>query len=270
MRWKEAVDKLSKELEEPFALEFVWRNLTELSKLDWVMLMREEISEKELSSLTVLSNRLKHHEPPHYIIGWSEFCDLRFKVDERVLIPRPETEELVKLILDQNENGSQSVIDIGTGSGAIAISLAKVRPEWKMTASDISIGALLIARENAQTHHVSIKFDKKDVLDKMTGKFDLIVSNPPYIARSDENEVDRSVKIYEPDKALFAEHQGLAIYEKIACQAPALLTKGGKIYLEIGYKQGTAVKTLFETAFPEKTVTIHIDSFGKERMISVV
>ncbi|MFC4651416.1 peptide chain release factor N(5)-glutamine methyltransferase [Lactococcus nasutitermitis] len=269
MLWIEAVKDLSADLEEPFELEFVYRGLTNLSKLAWLNLMREEISEKEIIFLTELSKRLAAHEPPQYIVGWAEFCGLRFKVDERVLIPRPETEELVQLILTENSMGHLRVLDIGTGSGAIAVSLAKAHPDWEITATDISDGALELAQENAVKNGVNLDFVKSDVLDNIDEKFDIIVSNPPYIARADENEVDRSVKKFEPDNALFAEHDGLAIYEKIAHQAPAHLTESGKLYCEIGYKQGKAVKKLFEENFSDRTVKIHKDIFDKDRMVSL-
>ena len=138
MLWIEAVRTLSADLEEPFELEFVWRNLHELNKLSWLNLMREKITDQELNLLTELSERLIKNEPPQYIVGWAEFYELKFKVDERVLIPRPETEELVEMILTENNNDSLKILDIGTGSGAIAISLAKARQNWSVKASDIS------------------------------------------------------------------------------------------------------------------------------------
>ena len=272
MLWIEAVRMLSADLEEPFALEFVYRNLYELTKLDWLNLQRQEITDSERSVLTELAKRLKNNEPPQYIVGWAEFCDLRFKVDGRVLIPRPETEELVQLILSENaEDECLSVLDIGTGSGAIAVALASKRKNWLIEASDLSSDALSVAVENADRNVVSVHFTKSDVLSAfMEGKkFDIIVSNPPYIAFSDTDEVDDSVIKYEPDSALFAAHEGLAIYEKIAKEAPSVLTENGRIYLEIGYKQGQAVSQIFQEQFADKTVTVHQDIFGKDRMISV-
>lgn len=271
MHWKETVDKLSQGLDEPFELEFVWRNLHNLTKLDWLNLMCAEITDENLSALTEISARLKQHEPPQYIVGWAEFYDLHFKVDEHVLIPRPETEELVHRVLEENKNEKLSVLDIGTGSGAIALALAKNRLNWKLTGTDISEPALTVARENAQSLTVSINFILSDVFDSLPNqKFDIIISNPPYISLSDQNEVDLSVKAYEPDLALFAENQGLAIYEKIATSACEHLTENGKIYLEIGYKQGNKVKKLFEQAFPEKRVTVYQDIFGKDRMVGII
>lgn len=284
MLWIEAVRKLSATLEEPFALEFVWRSThriedtdksnevavkSMMSKLDWLNLQRMEITDEDYHELTALSVRLQQNEPAQYIVGWTEFCDLKFAVDERVLIPRPETEELVRMILTENSAEHLSVLDIGTGSGAIAVSLAKVRPQWKVTASDISMDALDLAADNAVSNDVQVDFVKSDVLDEIDEKFDLIISNPPYIAFSDENEVEETVRTYEPHHALFAEHQGLALYEKIAEQAPTHLKEKGKIYLEIGYKQAKAVRKIFQDKFPDKVVSVHQDIFGKDRMMSI-
>lgn len=268
--WITVVKQLSSELTEPFELEFVWRNTRNLSKLDWLNLMREEISAEDLSELTAICEQLKQHVPPQYLVGWAEFCDLKFKVNENVLIPRQETEELVHLILENTSAEKLNILDVGTGSGAIAISLAHARPNWSVTASDLSEAALAVASENAKANPVKIECILSDVLSALTGrKFDLIVSNPPYIDWADQDEVDVSVMTYEPKSALFAENQGLAIYERLAKEAPQALTENGQIYLEIGYKQGQAVKNLFEHAFPDKEVMLHQDFFGKDRMVSV-
>ena len=267
--WIEAVRTLSADLEEPFELEFIWRNLHELNKLSWLNLMREKITDQELNLLTELSERLIKNEPPQYIVGWAEFYELKFKVDERVLIPRPETEELVEMILTENNNDSLKILDIGTGSGAIAISLAKARQNWSVKASDISQNALELAAENAKMNHVNLEFIQSDVMDELTDRLDIIVSNPPYIAFDETYEMDDSVIKYEPDLALFAKNQGLAIYQKIADQAVNHLIDDGKIYLEIGYKQGKAVQAIFQEKFTDRLVSIHQDIFGKDRMISV-
>lgn len=269
MLWIEAVRQLSQDLEEPFALEFVWRNLHELTKLQWLNLQREAISDTDLAALTSVAQRLKNNEPPQYIVGWAEFCDLKLAVDERVLIPRPETEELVQMILAENEQDRRTVLDIGTGSGAIALALAEKRKEWEITASDVSEKALELAQLNAKRHQISLNFILSDVFENIQEQYDIIVSNPPYIAFDETYEMDQSVIRFEPDSALFAENQGLAIYQNIAEAAHQFLRPQGKIYLEIGYKQGPAVKDLFEKAFPTKKVRVHRDIFEKDRMISV-
>ena len=269
MLWIKAVRQLSQDLEEPFALEFVWRNLHELTKLQWLNLQREAISDTDLAALTSVAQRLKNNEPPQYIVGWAEFCDLKLAVDERVLIPRPETEELVQMILDENEQDRRTVLDIGTGSGAIALALAEKRKEWEITASDVSEKALELAQLNAKRHQISLNFILSDVFENIQGQYEIIVSNPPYIAFDETYEMDQSVIRFEPDSALLAEKQGLAIYQNIAEAAHQFLNPQGKIYLEMGYKQGPAVKDLFEKAFPTKKVRVHRDIFEKDRMISV-
>ena len=186
-----------------------------------------------------------------------------------MLIPRPETEELVSLILEENDGDTLQVLDIGTGSGAIAISLALARPSWQIQASDVSEEALELAQENANQLEAVVDFKTSDVLDQIEGPYDLIVSNPPYISRDDVDEVGANVLASEPHLALFADRDGYAIYEKIARQAPSVLTPDGKIYLEIGYKQGAKVKELFQEVFPDKQVRVLKDQFGQDRMVVV-
>lgn len=269
MFWYEAVRNCSENLEEPFELEFVWRNLHELDKLQWVTLQREDISKADLSALTDISKALENHTPPQYIVGWAEFFNLKFKVDERVLIPRPETEELVQMILDEHSNEQRSVLDIGTGSGTIAISLKNARSNWQLTASDISEKALELAAENAEQLGQEIDFIQSNVFENIQGKFDIIVSNPPYISNEDIAEVDLSVHQYEPQNALYAEDEGYAIYQAIADFAADYLKPSGQLYFEIGYKQGERIKQMFEKAFADKKVQIHQDYYGKDRMVSV-
>jgi len=263
MLWIEAVRQLSTDLTEPYELEFVWRSLHGLDKLTWLNLMREEILAAELKSLKEVSARLQRNEPPQYIVGWAEFCGLKFKVDPRVLIPRPETEELVQLILSENPNDNLSVLDVGTGSGAIAVALAKSRPSWLVAASDISDAALAVAQENARTNDVVIDLVKSNVLDQVRENFDIIVSNPPYIAPSSVSEVQTSVQIYEPHLALFAEHEGLEVYEKIAQQTK---NRTKKIYLEIGYNQTAVIREIFKG----RKIRVFKDFSGLDRMVQII
>lgn len=266
MKFIEVYRQLSKELDEPYELEFVYRQIHELSKLDWLNKMSEEIKKDVIKELGMIKYQLSQHYPAQYIVGWEEFCGRRFKVDSRVLIPRPETQELVQLILKDNDLGKK-VLDIGTGSGAIAISLSD---KFQVTASDISQEALDLAKENARNHQVLVNFVQSDIFENIEGRFDIIVSNPPYIAYEEENEVDISVKSYEPKQALFAAEGGLALYRKIAEKARDYLTENGRIYLEIGYKQAQEVSLLFEKVFPEKRITIIKDSFERNRIITVI
>lgn len=251
------------------SLTYVFLELTGWSKTDLILAQNQPVSPAHAELLGTIMTDLCQHRPAQHITGRAYFRDLTLTVDERVLIPRPETEELVDLILEENSRAGLSVLDIGTGSGAIALSLAKHGQSWTVTASDLSVDALEVAKENAQKLSLPVQFIQSDVFDQIEGVFDIIVSNPPYIAYEDKDEVGQNVFDYEPHTALFAEDEGLAVYAKIASQAAAHLAPQGKIYLEIGYKQGQAVSQLFASAFPEKRVRVLKDAFGKDRMVVV-
>ena len=255
--------------EEAESLSFVYRALNDLSFTDFVLKLRAEVSQEDRDQLKAIQEQLLAHKPAQYIIGNSDFHGLTLKVDERVLIPRPETEELVELILSENPEKPLSVLDIGTGSGAIALALANSRPDWQITASDLSQDALALAAENAQSCGLNLTFVQSDCFDAISGKFDIIVSNPPYISEADKDEVGLNVLVSEPHMALFAEEDGYAVYRKIAEQAEEHLTEKGKIYLEIGYKQGGGVRELFKNSFPQKRIRVLQDQFGKDRMVAV-
>ena len=183
------------------------------------------------------------------------------------MIPRPETEELVDLILAENPSTELKVLDIGTGSGAISVSLKKSRPLWQVTASDLSADALVLAKENAKQNQVAISFVRSDVFENISGSFDIIVSNPPYISENDKDEVGVNVLASEPKMALFADEEGLAIYRQIIEDADKYLTPKGKLYFEIGYKQGRDLKKLLSLHFPDKRVRVLKDQFGQDRMV---
>ena len=271
MTYAELISSYEKELvvvgEEPEALSFVFREKKGLDLTAFVMLLRAEVTDEDHSLLQEIFQQLKSHMPAQYILGYEDFHGLRLAVDERVLIPRPETEELVDLILAENSGANLSVLDIGTGSGAIAISLKHSQPSWKVTGSDISTDALALAQENAKNHQLDMTFVESDVFSQITGKFDIIVSNPPYISREDEDEVGINVLASEPHTALFADEDGLAIYRQIIQQASQHLTPQGKLYFEIGYKQGDALKNLLATHFPNRCVRVLKDQFGQDRMV---
>ena len=255
--------------EEAESLTFVYRALKNLSFTEFVLKLRTEVSQEDRDQLKAIQEQLLAHRPAQYIIGSSDFHGLALKVDERVLIPRPETEELVELILSENLETPLSVLDIGTGSGAIALALANSRPDWQITASDLSSDALSLAAENAQSCGLNLTFVQSDCLEAIRGSFDIVVSNPPYISEADKDEVGLNVLTSEPHMALFAEEDGYAIYRKIAEQAGAYLTEKGKIYLEIGYKQGDAVRDLLKESFPQKRIRVLKDQFGKDRMVAM-
>lgn len=253
--------------EEAESLSFTFRGLKGLNFTEFLLLLRQEVSPDDQELLNHIFQQLSQHHPAQYIIGKADFHGLEFAVDERVLIPRPETEELVDLILQENSGAGLRILDIGTGSGAIAISLAKARPEWEIVAVDISKDALAVALENARTNQVSVHFLESDVLQAVKGQFDIIVSNPPYISPDDTDEVGLNVLTSEPHLALFAEEDGMAIYRQIAEQAEAFLKENGKLYLEIGYKQGQALTDLLALHFPKKRIRVLKDQFGQDRKV---
>ena len=267
--FKDFEEKLIAQGEEAESLSFVYRSLKNLSFTDFVFALQQEVTEEEKQFVEDIYKKLAAHIPAQYIIGHAEFYGMELKVDERVLIPRPETEELVNLILTENPEKNLKVLDIGTGSGAIALALAKNRPDWSVTAADISPDALNLASENAAFQDLKISFKKSDCFEEIAENYDIIVSNPPYISRADESEVGLNVLHSEPHLALFAEEDGLAIYRKIAQEAKNHLREGGKIYLEIGYKQGHSVPALFRKYLPEKRVRTLKDQFGQDRMVIV-
>ena len=267
--FKDFEEKLIAQGKEAESLSFVYRSLKNLSFTDFIFTLQQEVTEEEKQFVEEIYKKLAEHIPAQYIIGHAEFFGMQLKVDERVLIPRPETEELVDLILTENPEKNLKVLDIGTGSGAIALALAKNRPDWSVTAADISQDALDLSLENANAQNLNLSFIKSDCFSEISSKYDIIVSNPPYISREDQEEVGLNVLHSEPHLALFADEDGLAIYRRIAEDSKDYLNDGGKIYLEIGYKQGQSVPALFMENLPEKRVRTLKDQFGQDRMVVI-
>lgn len=253
-------------------IEYVFLQRKHWNKTDYLLHMHEPITAEDQKQIDEDMAKLLAHYPPQYLIGSEVFLDYRFKVTPDTLIPRPETEELVEKCLkltQKQANQALKVVDVGTGTGAIAISLKDKRPTWQVCAVDLSSAALEVAQENAQQIGVALEFVLSDCLDEVAGPIDILISNPPYISQDEYELMDVSVREFEPKMALFAENNGLAIYQKLAQQAPSKLGKDGKIFLEIGFMQGPAVKEIFQAAFPKKQVSIHKDLFGNDRMIVV-
>lgn len=271
MNYAETISQLEKQLqaigEDPENLTYVFRELKGWTLLDFILHQNQAITEKDQMLLEQIMVQLTAHRSPQYITGKAYFRDLELSVDERVLIPRPETEELVDLVLKENSRADLRVLDIGTGSGAIAISLKAARPNWQVTASDISADALQLAKENALKNQVELTLIQSDVFSQITERFDMIISNPPYIAYDDEDEVGINVLASEPHLALFADENGFAIYRQIIENASEHLTEIGKLYFEIGYKQGEGLRALLSKHFPAKRVRVIKDMFGKDRMV---
>ena len=214
-------------------------------------------------------SRLQQNEPLQYIVASTEFYGFPFQLSPAVLIPRPETEELVDWIYTDFKNTSCTILDIGTGSGAIAVSLAKLLPEAKVTAIDVSEDALKIAEANASSNAVNVQFIKQDILDcqALDRSYDVIVSNPPYVRDLEKVEIKANVLNYEPHLALFVEDQNaLIFYKKIAELAIKALQPNGILYFEINqYLSAETVSLLKNIGFSQ--VELRDDFAGKPRMI---
>jgi|SRR5271165_943292 len=197
-----------------------------------------------------LLDRRKRGEPIQYITGECEFYGLPFGVTPDVLIPRPETEHLVEAaILLSRQFNLNRIVDVGTGSGAIAVALAGALSPVFVTAIDLSPAALAIAQQNAERNNVSIRFLQGDLLEPVAGEtFSIVVSNPPYVPLSDRETLAVEVRDYEPSLALFASDDGLAIYRRLIPQTFRVLAPGGHIALEIGFGQANAVRELLASA----------------------
>ena len=198
--------------------------------------LANEIDLNESNQTLFLSalERLKTHEPIQYVLGKTTFMNLEFKVNSSVLIPRPETEELVRLMLKEDLDGKE-ILDIGTGSGCIAVSLAKNLPKAKVTALDISIDALEVAKENAKLNNVSIEFINADIFEFQTNKkYDIIVSNPPYVIESEKFEMKKNVLGFEPELALFVNDKNpLKYFQEILNFSKIFLKPKGFLFFEI-------------------------------------
>jgi release factor glutamine methyltransferase len=252
-----------------------------LERFALVMKPNLAISKEEEQPFFTGLAQLKLERPIQYILGETSFMDLTFKVNESVLIPRPETEELVRWIVDTE--GTRSVIptspnkknlrilDIGTGSGCIAISLAKAIPNAKVTALDVSEEALEVAKTNAELNGVAIEFIHRDILNlNLNLQFDVIVSNPPYVRELEKEEIQNNVKNHEPSLALFVpDDNALLFYKAIAKFSKKNLSKDGRVYLEINQYLGEETKELFESE-NFKEVILKKDIFGNNRMLKCI
>lgn len=273
--YREVLSRASSFLEtkglEGYAIQYLFLARKNWQKLDWLLHMDQQISPADKVQIEADLQQLLAHHPPQYLLGYEEFYGHRFKVTEDTLIPRPETEELVALCLEQTEPAENlRVVDIGTGTGAIAVSLKLARPHWQIAAVDLSEAALAVAKENAAQLGAEVAFYQGDTLTPVGDQsWDIIVSNPPYISEQEWELMDASVRQFEPQMALFAAENGLVMYRKIADQAKKLLTPDGKIFVEIGFQQGKSVQRIFAEAFPDKKVTVIQDLSGKDRLVAV-
>ncbi|MES2430721.1 MAG: peptide chain release factor N(5)-glutamine methyltransferase [Bacteroidota bacterium] len=267
--------------------DMIFEKIAGVKKTD-VIISPEKIPDTNSAlQLQVALEKLLSHIPVQYVLGEAWFCNMKFFVNEHVLIPRPETEELVKLVIDEvrstiydvNNDENEivhrkskivNIIDIGTGSGCIAIAVKKKLPSAEITAIDVSEDALNIAKENAVINEAMINFKQIDFLDENKWSdlplFDAIVSNPPYIPINEKAILDKNVTEHEPDTALFVPNNApLLFYEKIIAFAKDHLNPDGKIFVEIHENFGESTAAAFAKMFKE--VIIKKDISGKDRMI---
>jgi release factor glutamine methyltransferase len=247
-----------------------------LSRINIALQLNNELTHEEQSSFYKAVDRLRNHEPIQYILGETEFFGMPITVNKQVLIPRPETEELVSWIIEDIDKNEATILDIGTGSGCIAISLAKKLNNAVVSAIDISTRAIEVAKKNTLINNVNIEFSRVDVLNfeadldlhhKWESKFDIIVSNPPYVRMQEKKLMKLNVIDHEPDIALFVEDDDpLLFYRKISQLSKQYLRHNGTLYLEINEYLGLEMEKMLNKA-GFKHVVLKKDIFGKNRMI---
>lgn len=257
---------------------FFWiiEEVLKIKRIDYVFQKSNELLENDFEVINSILERLLAQEPIQYIFGKTDFFGLPFKVSKATLIPRPETEELIEWILETIHSNSAlssihglKILDIGTGSGCIAISLAKKLTHAQISAFDISKEALAVAKENAIQNEVTIDFLEVNILDLdyLEEEFDIIVSNPPYVRNSEKIEIKNNVLLYEPKTALFVkDEQPLLFYDKISNLAREALNPNGFLFFEINqYLGNETIDLLHKNGFI--STVLRKDLFGNDRMI---
>ena len=243
------------------------------SRLQLYLSFEMPVFPDHLSVFRQLVQRRKEHTPVSYLTNHREFMSIDFYVDSRVLIPRPETEILVEYVLDRtNTHGPISLVDIGTGSGAIAVSLAFNRPEWYIVATDISIDALAVAETNATRQQTQIEFRSGDMLstlESVDNKFDWIVSNPPYISSQDYKILPPDVRNFEPKLALASPPDGLQLIRILIESAPNYLKPNGRLAIEIGKGQRLDVEDFVHRSKKYQKIDFIPDLSGVARILVV-
>jgi release factor glutamine methyltransferase len=250
--------------------EVLLMNFLKTDRVQLYMHPERELSEEEYAGFTPWVERRRRGEPVAYITGKKEFWSLFFEVNRAVLIPRPETECLVEEVLKYygRETGPLRIIDLGTGSGAIGVVLAVEIPAALVTATDISRGALAVARRNADRHGVAgrMEFLEGHLFASAVGEFDVIVSNPPYIPDDVYLLLPEGIRAYEPREALIAGPDGAAFYREIIREGTGRLKLGGRIFLEIGEGQKELVESLFRQTGCYTDIHFHQDYSGMDRV----
>lgn len=273
IQFKEALDRLYDEKEIESFFYILLDAFHQMKRIDLALNPTFELDGMQLLQWETVLSQLKEEKPIQYILGETEFYGLPFYVNENTLIPRPETEELVGWILSNNQiNNSTNplkIVDIGTGSGCIAISLAKNLPNADVFALDVSEKALYMAKKNAMRNDVKITFLHQSILDTadLGQQFDIIVSNPPYVRNLEKAEINKNVLEYEPHLALFVEDtDALLFYRKISELAQKNLSQNGQLYFEINQYLGKEMVELLEKHH-FKNIELKKDIYGNDRMM---
>lgn len=248
--------------------ELLLAHVLDLDRVGLYLNFERPLHAVELDAIRPLVKRRGQREPLQYLLGQTEFWSLPFEVTPDVLIPRADTEVLVEEALSRADAEAGDLLDVGTGSGVIAVSFASELSEWQVTALDISPDALKVARRNAEKNGVAgqLQFLHADLASLPQRQYDLIVSNPPYIAQAEWDELMPEVRCFEPEAALLAEEEGLACYRQLAEQAKDRLKPGGWLLVEVGYRQAVAVRQLFVAAGLQD-VFVRDDYAGQPRVV---
>ena len=270
----QALDAIPDEAERNAIIRAVCCDVLGISSTMYYLRENVELTTEQAALLDDVVARLKQGEPLQYIEGKAMFCGMQFMVSPQVLIPRPETAELVDWIVTDHAMGQPKILDLGTGSGCIAVSLSKLMPQAVVEACDISVGALAVASENNRVNGTSVEFFALDMLDTaslLPRSYDILVSNPPYIKQCEAVDMEQNVTQWEPHTALFVpDDDALRFYRAVAeiGQTDAL-SPGGCIYVEINQTLGKETVALFE-AYGYRDVVLRKDIYGNDRMIKCV
>lgn len=244
--------------------------IEETTQLSKAQILTSDCDGTDADSLLSMAQTIASGTPIQQVLGYAYFCGLKLKVTPSVLIPRPETEELVHWVVDESP-APRSILDIGTGSGCIAIALAKALPQTRLTAIDISDEALAVARKNAKIHGVDIDFIQADILNPnpylANNRFDVIVSNPPYICNKEADEMEKNVLNHEPHVALFVpDDDPLLFYRAIAEKTLTMLTPDGTLFFEINRLYAQELTTMLQS-MGFQHITVRQDQFNNDRML---
>lgn len=252
------------------SIEWILSHILACKRLDLYLKFDRPISPEELSAIKPLLLRRAKHEPLQYITGSTDFFGLELQTRPCALIPRPETEQLVEIVLEHHDAKSMRVLDLGTGSGCIPIALKHERPDWQLCGSDISREALELAALNASRHELEVSFVEHDFFEadwnseEYPAPFDLIVSNPPYIPQAEYENIEEQVRAYEPDIALFYPDV-MQVYRALINFAQKQLSEEGDIYVEIHEELSEDIRRLFAQSFHSHQLIN--DYSGKPRFI---